>query len=75
MTDLSSVMNTTRVDYTVLTPAIAQLIRNDVEHPYLKSLLVGGERLPGQLVDRWKSQVAFMDEYVSERYSFPHTIH
>ncbi|TBU25911.1 acetyl-CoA synthetase-like protein [Dichomitus squalens] len=63
LTDLSNVLNSTRVDYTVLTPAIAQLIRNDVEHPYLKSLLVGGEKLPGQLVDRWKGQVAFMDDY------------
>ena len=65
LTDLSNVLNTTRVDYTVLTPAIAQLIRDDVEHPHLKSLLVGGEKLPGQLVDRWKGKVAFMDEYVA----------
>ncbi|KAI0667972.1 acetyl-CoA synthetase-like protein [Trametes maxima] len=63
LTDLSDVLNLTRVDYTVLTPAIAQLIRNDVEHPHLKSLLVGGEKLPGQLVDRWKGKVAFMDDY------------
>ncbi len=69
LTDLSDVLNSTRADYTVLTPAIAQLIRNDVEHPHLKSLLVGGEKLPGQLVDRWKGKVAFMDEYVFPRTS------
>ncbi|KAH9915161.1 acetyl-CoA synthetase-like protein [Epithele typhae] len=63
LTDLSEVLNSTRADYTVLTPAITQLIRADVDHPHLKSLLVGGEKLPGQLVDRWKGKVAFMDDY------------
>ncbi|KAK0437447.1 acetyl-CoA synthetase-like protein [Desarmillaria tabescens] len=60
--DMSAVLNSTKAQYTVLTPPVATLI-GDQEHPCLKALLVGGDRLPGQLVERWRGKVAFLDDY------------
>ncbi|KAJ6498333.1 acetyl-CoA synthetase-like protein [Mycena vulgaris] len=63
LSNISHVLNTTRADYIALTPAIAQLISPNVDHPFLKSLLVGGEKLPRQLSDRWREKVTFVDLY------------
>lgn len=61
LTDLSGVLNSTRVDYAVLTPPVAQLLQPNVDHPYLKSLIVTGERLPRQLSDQWRDKFVFLD--------------
>jgi non-ribosomal peptide synthetase component F len=61
LTDMSAVLNGTRADYATMTPALAGLIRTDVDHPHLKTLVCGGEKLPAQLIPRWRGKINFID--------------
>ncbi|KAJ7179599.1 acetyl-CoA synthetase-like protein [Mycena filopes] len=61
--DLTATLNLCRADYAVLTPAVAQLIRAGTHFPHLKTLVCGGERLPGQLVHRWAGKLELIDAY------------
>lgn len=61
LSDLTGVLNSTKVDYAVLTPAVAQLMQPNAEYPYLKNLILTGERLPRQLSDQWRDKFIFLD--------------
>ncbi|KAE9399236.1 acetyl-CoA synthetase-like protein [Gymnopus androsaceus JB14] len=61
--DMSSVLNLSKTDYALMTPAIAQLISVDGEYPHFKTLVVGGEKVPRQLSEAWRSKVTFIDAY------------
>ncbi|KAJ6463219.1 acetyl-CoA synthetase-like protein, partial [Mycena vitilis] len=61
--DLTATLNSCRADYVVLTPAVAQLIRAGTHMPHLRTLVCGGEKLPGQLVHRWAGKLELIDAY------------
>ncbi|KAJ7477238.1 acetyl-CoA synthetase-like protein [Mycena galericulata] len=61
--DLTATLNSRKADYTVLTPAVAQLIHAGTNLPHLRTLVCGGEKLPGQLVHRWAGKLELIDAY------------
>ncbi|KAJ7667518.1 acetyl-CoA synthetase-like protein [Mycena polygramma] len=61
--DLTATLNSCRADYVVLTPAVTQLIRAGTHMPHLRTLVCGGEKLPGQLVHRWAGKLELIDAY------------
>ncbi|KAJ6543923.1 hypothetical protein B0H19DRAFT_290764 [Mycena capillaripes] len=63
LADLTATLNSSKADYAVLTPAVAQLIRAGTHLPHLKTLVCGGEKLPGQLVHRWAGKLELIDAY------------
>ncbi|KAJ7727915.1 acetyl-CoA synthetase-like protein [Mycena metata] len=61
--DLTATLQFCKADYAVLTPAVAQLIRAGTHFPHLKTLVCGGEKLPGQLIHRWGGKLELIDAY------------
>ncbi|KAF7330868.1 Acetyl-CoA synthetase-like protein [Mycena venus] len=61
--DLTTTLNSCKADYAVLTPAVAQLLKAGTHLPHLKTLVCGGEKLPGQLVHRWAGKLELIDAY------------
>ncbi|KAE9384858.1 acetyl-CoA synthetase-like protein [Gymnopus androsaceus JB14] len=63
ISDMSAILTSSKVDYALMTPAVAQMINFDVEYPHLKTLVVGGEKCPRQLSEAWRTRVKFIDAY------------
>jgi non-ribosomal peptide synthetase component F len=59
--DLTATLNSSKADYAVLTPAVAHLIRAGTHFPHLRTLVCGGEKLPGQLAQRWAGKLELID--------------
>ncbi|KAJ7762734.1 acetyl-CoA synthetase-like protein [Mycena maculata] len=63
LVNLTVTLNATEADYAVLTPAAASLIQAGTHLPHLRTLVCGGEKLPGQLVHRWVGKLELIDAY------------
>ncbi|KAE9401198.1 acetyl-CoA synthetase-like protein [Gymnopus androsaceus JB14] len=63
ISDMSSVVRSSRVDYALMTPAVAQLIDTNKDYPCFRTLVVGGEKVPRQLSDAWRDKITFIDAY------------
>lgn len=60
--DLIGAINNLRVNFAILMPQVARLIRpSDV--PTLRTLAVGGEPLPPDCIDRWADKITFIQIY------------
>ncbi|KAL8726064.1 MAG: hypothetical protein Q9166_006943 [cf. Caloplaca sp. 2 TL-2023] len=60
--NIIEVINTMKVDYTILTPSFAGLI-DPAEVPTLKTVAIGGEALPQDRIERWAKHVRFIQIY------------
>lgn len=74
LSDLSGVINSTKADYTVLTPAVALLLRPELEYPNLRTVVIGGDRLPWQLSERWRARITLIDGSVRLCFRFHRAI-
>ncbi|KAJ6561549.1 acetyl-CoA synthetase-like protein [Mycena vulgaris] len=63
LSDIDSVLNQTRAEHGMLTPAIAQLMDPEIEHPYLRDLIIGGDKVPSQLSGRWRKKARLIESY------------
>ena len=60
--NIVGVINSMKVDYTLLTPSFAGLI-DPSEVPTLRTLAIGGEALPQDRIERWADKVRFIQVY------------
>ncbi|KAJ7753357.1 acetyl-CoA synthetase-like protein [Mycena maculata] len=63
LADIDSVLNETRAEHAMLTPAIAQLMDSEVEHPHLRDVVIGGDKVSAQLSGRWRKKVRLIESY------------
>ncbi|KAJ4491140.1 hypothetical protein C8J55DRAFT_556731 [Lentinula edodes] len=65
VTDISEVVNRTKADYVTLTPTLAQKLQYDIPYPHLKTLVSEGDKLPRQVIERWRDRLDLIDAYGS----------
>lgn len=61
VTDISEVVNRTKADYVTLTPTLAQKLQHDIPYPHLKTLVSEGDKLPRQVIERWRDRLDLID--------------
>lgn len=60
--NISGVIRSMKVDYTIWTPSFANLI-DPTDVPTLKTLAIGGEALPQDCIEKWASKVQLIQIY------------
>ncbi|KAK7473234.1 hypothetical protein VKT23_001332 [Stygiomarasmius scandens] len=61
--DISGLLNRSKADYVTMPPAIAQQVQLDIDHPYLKTVIVAGDKLPRLISERWRNKVRLINAY------------
>jgi hypothetical protein len=64
LSDFDSVLNQTRAEHAMLTPAIAQLMDPEISHPHLLDVVIGGDKISSQLTGRWRKKVRLIERCV-----------
>jgi len=68
--DISGLLNRSKADYVTMPPAIVQQVQLDIDHPYLKTVIVAGDELPRLISECWRNKVRLINALVPIGFMF-----